>query len=342
MADEYLTRQLPKWLRAVELEPGGERLAAIESAANDLAGELSGRDILDMTLLAHGRPNKDAFDRLSDTVQEHDSTFGCRPDDLETKIAAGATLSALLTQDSMSASVAAQGILSAKWLGLSPAVVELPELAHATSHRRSEALRGRRTLLPSPGEEAFFDEVPNFDTKGNETNPVTQQEVRPLRAAAKEAAEALQTRLDAADEELDLLWWAFSGYSELAKTAWASVAPETAAVLCGIEFGKKLMFEIELPSTDALLARLLGDDLEEPVSLASAVEGCAPFVHSIELPDGHSLLPILSSISEHRALDGKPSWSGSVDRWNIDPTHSAGKLAFARQSVRESALTGNI
>ena len=34
MADDYMKRQLPKWLRAVELERDGPRLAAIESASH--------------------------------------------------------------------------------------------------------------------------------------------------------------------------------------------------------------------------------------------------------------------------------------------------------------------
>ena len=343
-----LKRQLPKWLRAVELEPAGDRLAAIESSAIHLGGTLRGRDVLDMTLLAHGQSCGNAFDHLNNAVQTHDPTFGCRADDLESTVAAGAVVSALLAQESKSASAAAQGILSANWLGLSPSVTELPELALATSRRRSEALRSRRAL-PRQKKKAFFDKGPQFD--GTE-NPLTQREGQLLQAATKEVADVLQrsqnsfahvmtTRLAAADEELDLLWWAFSDYSELANTRWADLAPETAAVLCGIELGNKLVFEIELPSTEALLARLLGRTLEEPVVLAKAVEGSASLVDSMVPTDGHPLLPILSSISEHRVLNGNPSWSGSVARWNIDPDHSAGKLAFALQSVRERALIGN-
>ena len=77
-----------------------------------------------------------------------------------------------------------------------------------------------------------------------------------------------------------------------------------------------------------LLARLLGRDLEEPVALAEAVEGSAALV-DLKMPTGgHPLLPILSSISEHRTLGGDPSWKGSVGRWNIDPGHSDQRQLF--------------
>ena len=348
MTDDYVKRQLPKWLRVVELQPAGDRLAAIENSAIHLGGTLCGRDVLDMTLLAHGQSRGNAFDHLNNAVQTHDPTFGCRADDLESTVAAGAVVSALLAQESKSASAAAQGILSANWLGLSPSVTELPDLALATSRRRSEALRGRRAL-PRQEKKAFFDEGPEFD---DTEDPLTQREGQLLQAATKAVADELQTsqnsfadvmttRLAAADEELDLLWWAFSDYSELANTRWADLAPETAAVLCGIELGNKLVFEIELPSTEALLARLLGRNLKEPMVLAKAVKGSASLVDSMVSTEGHPLLPILSSISEYRVLNGDPSWSGSVTRWNINADHSSGKLAVALQAVRERALLGN-
>ena len=155
MADDYLKKQLPTWLRAVELKPGGKRLAAIKSSAIHLGRTLSGRDVLDMTLLAHSRSHGNAFEHLSDSVRGHDPTFGCQPDDLESAIAASAAVSALLLKESKSASVAAQAVLSAQWVGLSTAVAELPKLALDASQRRSEELR-RRSALPSPVNQNAF------------------------------------------------------------------------------------------------------------------------------------------------------------------------------------------
>ena len=352
MANDYLTKQLPTWMRVVELERGGERLEAIESSAIHLGETVSGRDVLDMTLLAHGRPYGDAFDRLRDSVRKHDPTFGCQADDLETAIAACAAVSALLARNSKSSSVAAQGVLSAKWLRLDPAVNELPELALATSRNRSEVLR-RRRALPRPANKDFFKGFSNEISQDDPDDSVTNSQVQTLGTASKDMAEELQStqrsltdvlaaRLDATDEEVQILWWAYSNYSELGKERWADLVPGTAALLSGIELGTKLVFEIELPSTEALLARLLGPNSKEPISLVTAVEAAASFLGSMELPAGHPLLPILSSVSEHRTLGGDPSWKGSVGRWEIDPAHSAEELDLACQAVREIALTGSI
>lgn len=346
MADDYLKRLLPTWMRAVALEPGGDRIAAIKRSAVKFGETLSDRDILDMVLLAYKQSHGNAFDVLGDSIREYDSTFGCLADDLESSIAASAAVSALLMQESISASIAAQGVLSAEWVGLKPSVAELPELALNTSRRRSEALRKRRDL-PSPVIEASDEYVSDGETDDDidqmEDREYTEHMAKKIQHRQYLYASVLADRLDAADEELELLWWAFSGYSELAKKKWASLPPESAALLCGIELGGKLAFEIEQPSTETLLARLLGPDTEKLVSLPEAVEATAAFLDSVGLTNGHPLLPILSSVSEYRALSGATSWRDSVSsRWSIVPDRSTEKLAFACQAARERALMGNV
>ena len=348
MADDLLKTQLPRWMRAIELEPSGSRLGAFESSANQLGTTLSGRDVLDMTLLAYGRSHGDAFDHLSRSIREHDPTFGCRADDLESSVAAGAAIAAVLMNESKSSSVAAQGVLSAEWKGLSTKAADLPKLAATTVRRRSETLRMRHPLPSLPSTDLFREFLEQVTKSEPDESPL-YSEVELLGKAAKDAIKELHTsqhvmadRLNAADEELEVLWWAFSGYSELAREKWSDLAPETAALLCGVELANKLAFEIELPSTEALLARLLGPNTKERILLGNAVEATADFLRSMDVTDGHPLLPIVSSISEHRALSGKLSWKGSVDRWNIDPEHSTEKLALACQAVRERVLMGNI
>lgn len=353
MADDYVNKQLPTWMRSVELDTNSTRLVAIEGAATDLASKLSRRKILDMILLAHGQVRGDTFDYLRDAIRNHDQTFGALPDDLESTIAAGAVIAKLLSRKSKSASVSAQGVLSAKWLGLQPTIAELPKLAVVTSRQRSEALRQRRHLPREPVDSDFFSDVLAEGTEAEPDDGIGHEDLQLLVEAATEMAiklqsrqytyaAALATRLDAADEELELLWWAYSEYSDLAGQKWVDLAPETAALLCGIEMGEKLTFEIELPSTATLLGRLLGPDIHATVTLATAVEGATSFLEPVELPTGHPLLPILSSVSEHRTLHGDPAWKGSVGRWRISADHATDKLAFACQAVRERSLMGNV
>lgn len=353
MADDFIRKHLPRWLRGVELQPDGPRLAAVESSANSLGKTLSGRDVLDMALLAHGRSYGRAFDRLSDLVQDQDPTFGCKADDLETGIAACAAVAAVMAHASKSASIAAQGVLSARWLGLSPAVADLPDLASTASRRRSEAVRRRRPLPQATTKEDFLENAPESDPNDTATHhdiqvlrTATQELAKDLRSRQRSYARVLAARLDAADEELDVLWWVVSGYSELARDHWSNLAPPAAALLCGLELASKLVFEVELPSTDALLARLLGPGDGDAVSLAEAVEGAGELLESnlsaLDLPDGHPLLPILSSMSEYRTLQGSSSWRNSVARWDIDPGHSVAKLDLARQAVLERTLMGNV
>ena len=241
----------------------------------DLGETLSGRQVLDMTLLAHGRAHGDAFDLLNEALQDRDPTFGGRPDDLETAIAASAAIAAVLAKDARSASTAAQAVLSARWQGLTPAVAELPDIAATTSRRRSEAVRRRRSLPQDAATKDLFESVPDAESGEDAVNfhdlgllkEAIQELADELVTQQRAYASVLSERLNAADEELDVLWWTLSGYSELARRSWSSLANPAAPLICGIELGDKVAFEIELPSTEALLARLLGPDDNGTVTL---------------------------------------------------------------------------
>ena len=48
---------------------------------------------------------------------------------------------------------------------------------------------------------------------------------RKLQSTQRSFTDVLTDRLAAADEEIDILWWAYSDYSELAKKRWADLSP---------------------------------------------------------------------------------------------------------------------
>src|SRR5579862_5549530 len=126
MAEERNLPELARWLREIELEPGSERLQAINSAAFSTAEGLRGFAFLDMVLLAHGQSQGEAYSTLVAAVQSLDSTFAPSADDLETRLAAGAVVAAGLSISEVT-SLVAYGTLSARWLGLGSAI---PDLGH--------------------------------------------------------------------------------------------------------------------------------------------------------------------------------------------------------------------
>ena len=220
MSDVVGLERLPYWLRPVQLEAGGVRQQAIAQAASGIGGDLYGRDVLDMTLLAHGHPIAAPYERLAAAIAEEDETFGSAADDLESHIAAGAVIAVMLA-GSNNAGLAAHGVLSAAWAGLSPAIVEMPELAEKALFQESERcaparrcrLRVKWTrMAPRPRVRKIpFGEVPDYEADGQ---PAYSQDLRVLVEAVQEAtrrtairslSDDVVRRMDAADRGIEPL-----------------------------------------------------------------------------------------------------------------------------------------
>lgn len=82
--------RLPSWVRDVDLEPGASRIDAIRGAATDLAKSNGDTEILDLVLLAHGRPSRDALLSVAAALREHDESSAVREGDLLASITAAA------------------------------------------------------------------------------------------------------------------------------------------------------------------------------------------------------------------------------------------------------------
>src|SRR5258708_4378934 len=256
---------VPGWLHRVELQPGSDRQAAIIDAAKSLDRTLTSHQCMGLVLLAHSIDEAAAYELIRDAVASRDTTFGCPIDDLETRIIAGIFTSALLEQGSDRSVVVAQSVLSAAWAGLSSEVVDLPDLAASAVVRQSEALRTRSDFAITTDLAGAAKAVPSFPA---DDNPTTHNEATAMSGALSKALETIRrsfdqasqrmnSRLAASDEELDILWWAFGGYSELEEAPWASVSASRKPLVMAVELARLTRFVVEPPSARAVLSRLL-------------------------------------------------------------------------------------
>jgi hypothetical protein len=272
---------------------------------------------------------------------ESDTSFDGRADDRESHIIAGAALAALMWNlESPEATLAALGIQSASWLGLEPAVPDLTEIAQTLLIHRSEAVRSRRSSAADTygsGELAAVNDVEA------DANAATRAQLAALQIAAITDVDALTSQLNelrrrlmASDEELDLLWWAFSGMSERAHRQWSSIpANASRALLAGMEMAKLTTFEVPLPASRSLLARILGKSASSIASIQDAVTAELLDWSPDSTSSGHRLLPVLSCVGELIALSGDPAWSSSVKRWGIDTARQSAQVDFSLQTLRE-------
>jgi len=336
--------KIAEWLHEVELSPGSGRQQAIASAATTYAASAKASALPDMVLLAHGVPAASAFDQLKEAVTHHDDTFACGIDERETHLAAAVIVAEVMDRNSIATSTAASLVLNAAATGLTSAIADLPALARSARHRRSGLLRGRGPVKSTLDSAGVFSTVPPFDQDGTpayhqEVRLLSQSSMAALAATAKSLealASKLTTRLNASDEELDLLWWCFAGRSETLDGPWTTVPNSgLAAIVAAFEMHSQLKFLAEPQSAGALLARALGPHADKKIKLSSAITGAGKVHVAANRAAGHQLLPVLSSLHEFEALEGKAAWKGSVGRWNIDPERSWKALELAEECLRE-------
>jgi len=337
-----------RWLRAVSVDPGSPRVSAIDTAAQKIAHEASAQSILHLVESTYLGSENTSYTALLEAVREEDSTFAPSADDLEARLASAVVLYHVLKGETSIATDAGHAILSADWLGLSHPVKEIATLASEKLALRCEASRLRPEGVGSVSAAAALKQRPEMPTAGAAMTAEHGKALVDFVVAAANAvartANAVNSRLAqqlrASDEELDLLWWAFAGYSEMLERQIAGISNAGhAAISVGSEFAALLKFEEEPMSTRAILDGLLARKGAKQVSLKAAVE--ATPLAAVTLPDGlqpHRLLPVLSSLHEAVAFDGKATWVESVSRWDIEPATEYSPVSLAQQVVREYLL----
>lgn len=340
--------RVAKWLRSVELTPGSSRQGAIVKAADAFAQGADGQAVAAMVKLAFKLDSDGGFTSLSELISQSDTTFAGSADDLESQLAAGVLIAEVLDSNSAVSVCAGHCVLSAEWAEHTPALPELPDLARQSLARQSEAQR-TRPEFPQPKQGPA--DVADFPDDGG---PVTHAEGQPLVAAistlsAQAATQAqqlsaLRASQRAAEEELNILWWAFSGHSEQDTKPWSDIEPDgRAAVLAGLEFNWNLVFDTEPRRSTQILRRVLGSRSAEEVSLDLAVQDAT--ADELRLPEtipNHVLLPVLVSLRECAQLQGKAGWIDSVERWGINPKRTVTCLDLAAQTLRELLLAEHL
>jgi hypothetical protein len=338
-----LEERFAHWVAGVELGPASERFTALREAAESVAKSLKLGNVLDVVAYAMGRESDSAFETVRDAVTENDPTFAAVAADLEPRLVASAALAGILEAEDTRAAVAAGAVLSAEFAGLRSPVEELPELSRATLVDRFNALRDR-VAVPGSKLESVFKDVPEFADEA----ATPRQEVGLFVSAVKTLAERFttmlgtlgqrfETRLDATDEELDVLWWAFGGRSVDLNTRWDELAASEALLRSGLEIANRHRFEAEIPSAREILRRVLGPSGAEEYSVAEVVSGAAERVKLDTVTPG-PLLPILTSYAEYLAFEGKGGWENSAGRYSVDPTIRRRGDEIAAQTMRELLL----
>jgi hypothetical protein len=337
------------WIRDIELDPEATRHDAILAAAQSLVGDITPSDVLDLVLLAHGEEAPNASSRVSQALRAQEDAWVVRPGDRIEYLTAATSVGLAMEGEAPSAIPFALATESAGFVGLKATVGDLPTLARDCLTRSSEELRARSPLVAvSPDiRGAFADNVgpipegqaANTDQLAALTKAASSASTRVANVTSK-LLPALNRRLNAADEELNILWWVFGAYSDSAEKPFEDVEDEALGCVAGIEFASLLRERCPLPSTKGILSRVMGERGDFALDLTQAVPATVKLVGHEWVPDtdGHRLLPFLSSVKEYASLSGKVAWKESVSRWKIRPKQASSSLKLGEHVMHELLL----
>jgi len=334
-----LVERFPRWVESVELLPASARFAALREAAEAIGGKLDRAAVLDLVTYAVGRESDSAFAAVLAAVSALDPSFSPSASDLEPHLVASAAVARALENDDLTAAAVAAAVLSAEFSGLYSPVVELAQLARAAQARR---YRGLREHGPMPRLELakIIKTQPSFVADGWRSAEAVER----LAGATKALAERLENvvtglaqhyemRLDAADEELDVLWWAFGHQG----AGWTEDYAPVAVLAAGRELADRHRFQAEIPTTREILRRVLGPYADAEFVLADVIAAAGGGVELDDAPPG-PLFAVLTSNAVWAALRDEADWVAAAGRLGVDATLTRRGDEIATQTVRELLL----
>jgi hypothetical protein len=256
------------WYRLISIDPQNIPLGTRWAAVEAYASKATTADIFDLMRLATTRSPKDSeFEpRFRGEFKENDDTFSMSQNTLELEVLATSTLIQLIASASAEiADRAALAVLCAEFQGLreKPKIQELLKTAKTYLHSRSDSLRTNNAApalrLAKSKIPDFVKEItttPNWATDAPTVGSALEEANKQIVAIAKSSNDALADltrRLHLQQEESDILWWIFSGYSGDLEVTFSSLGIPAAAIVGGKELADHV---INLPGPVAAVALL--------------------------------------------------------------------------------------
>jgi hypothetical protein len=324
-----LDQQFPRWVETIELTPtSSRRFDALRAAVDAVGAKIQPRRTFVLAEYAVGVFSREAFDLVVAAVAAHDPSFAPAPTDLEPALVAAAILARTLERHDDAAAVAAGAILSAEFAALEFAVAELPELARAAVGERYRSLRSRLPPLP----------LRTVETDASAADAIARWLVA--------LEDSVDTRLEAANEEIDILWWAFAAQDSGDPLGWHDSATSEKLLRTGREMADRHRFHGEIPSAREIAKRVIGALAGEEHALADVVP---PGASQVQVPGlvGEPLLPILtcaaacdSGVQEQSdfALEPWRDWTETAREHGVDPSLRRRGDEIVAQTLRELLL----
>lgn len=313
-----MLQEFPRWYQSVDLERDGAKLKSRWEGVAELSSGID-TPMLDLLvdLATHREVSRDAepFERFVSVFKKHDPYFDAEDASQEVALLAGAMLTVILTgpaEDKFPIDAAMQVSAALHDGGVSAiSTIDLNSRAREALARLGAAVRDRTdklALRALPKIKVSFEEAlkeaPGFDNP-EEINLSTASMAAVIAAAidtaAKQARADLKTvkdHLEAKDEELDMLWWAFNEQSISLGKPFSTLKDGERALVGAAELADRTRMEPGPVSAHALLMRT-GAKPRAKIRVKDAVNACnGAWLRTMVHSDANHNTPIHMAISK--------------------------------------------
>jgi hypothetical protein len=280
------------WYRVVALEPRQIPLELRWAGIEAFTAELQTNSAFDIVRLLFGKTPKDAnvLVRFQTSFKKSDEAFPMRGNELEIEVLACGTVAHLLdSADTRLADAVALAVVCSDFQGLrqKPRLSDFLMLAEAYLHKRSDTLRAQIgpaiIKSPDPAISALVGKVETLEPSNWATSaPILSSVLVELSKSANIVAESFRDaltrlfeQLRLQQEESNMLWWLFSGYSRDRDVKMSELGLGTASIVAGKELADLTLTLPGPVAAEAFLDKMIqsvSDELkQEETSVSEAI-----------------------------------------------------------------------
>lgn len=326
-------KYFPDWYRIAAPDPRPETLQSRWGSIEKIAAALDTATALEVVRVFLGLPTKDTAytESFASLFREDDASFPLKNNKVELQVLAGSTIAECLESyepDVDTALTIALAVEAATFSGRKITVIIPDIVTLAKEHLREESLSAR------------------------EPAPIAMAKVRETIAAPAENVKAVLPVLDALidrnnilQEETNILWWVFGGYSEGLSKLFKEMDVAIAATAAPVELASLVKVLPGPLSTRAILSVLLRsvNKTRPATSIAEAIEAIARDWKEKQLAPTHidgalDLCPVMYAMK--KSLDTpKKKWREAATKASQTLVEKKiSPLEFAEQLFKENLL----
>lgn len=330
MTDPNMHKDFATWYSHVLLEDDPARLAARWEGVNSLVKKADSEDcehILDIFLVRPGAMNSTAGDLMREAFTDQDAQFPHSGNEAEMALLAEIILALKLESqehDEFAGYVAClvYSALHGGNLEINSKTDLFSRAEHALRFQGIEARKHKKltdaptTLTPTIKIDDCFEGISDW-TNVEEAKEIlrkivfkTAKAMGDLARRASEERRQLERELHIQGEELDLLWWASNGRSEIIREQFSSMTESGKPLIAGCE-AANLTQLFPGPASIAGLLEKAGLNARDKISLSTVVNGCnVDWLRQIQQDNVTLATPIHYAIRERLLSPNSDAWSG--------------------------------